>query len=275
MSTGKTDNLSWRVEDLDFDSVNARHVDHDEPLILLLAGSSFVEAASHLYTRNLVEYFAGDAEVSDWLVRYWEPQELQHGRALRTYVGKIWPEFNWERGYERFYDDYSRLCSQEELEPVRGLELVARCVVETGTATLYRTIHDLARDPVLKLIARNISRDETHHYKYFYRYFRKYQAQQHNTRTAILGALLRRTLKLRQEDADYGLRHAFLERYRERTCDAAMLRETKSQIAVMVSRKYPFDMGYKMLLKPLSLPAAVKAWVRYPFVLAARRFMLG
>jgi hypothetical protein len=275
MSVAKTDNLSWRIEDIDFDSVDTRHVDYGEPLVLLLAGSSFVEAASHVYTRNLVEHFAGDAEVSDWLVQYWEPQELQHGRALRSYVAKIWPDFDWERGYERFLRDYSRLCSQEELETVRGLELVARCVVETGTATLYRAIHGLARDPVLRLIATNISSDETRHYKYFYRYFKKYQAKQHNARTAILGALVRRTVKLRQEDADYGLRHAFLERYRERAFDAAMLHEKKSQITAMVRRNYPFDMGYKMLLKPLALPAVVRACVRYPVVLAARRFVLG
>jgi hypothetical protein len=71
------------LEDTTLDCVDVGRVRPREELYLLLVGASFFETASDLYTRNLVEQFRGDAEVSSWLTRQWEPQELQHGQALR------------------------------------------------------------------------------------------------------------------------------------------------------------------------------------------------
>jgi hypothetical protein len=71
------------LEDIPLDGVDVGRVRPREELYLLLVGASFVETASDLYTRNLVEQFRVDAEVSSWLTRQWEPQELQHGQALR------------------------------------------------------------------------------------------------------------------------------------------------------------------------------------------------
>ena len=70
-------------EDIPLDCVDVGRVGPREELYLLLVGASFVATASDLYTRNRVEQFRGDAEVSSWLTRQWEPQELQHGQALR------------------------------------------------------------------------------------------------------------------------------------------------------------------------------------------------
>jgi hypothetical protein len=43
--------------------------------------------------------------------------------------------------------------------------VAARCVVETGTATFYRMLSELSREPVLKHLAAEISADELRHYK--------------------------------------------------------------------------------------------------------------
>ena len=56
--------------------------------------ASLMESATDLYTENLVDYFAGDEEVTLWLEQYWLPEELQHGRALRRYVEAAWPQFD-------------------------------------------------------------------------------------------------------------------------------------------------------------------------------------
>ena len=73
-------------------------------LFFLLVTSSFVEAASDLYARNLSAYYAADADIADWLKGHWEHEEMQHGRALRAYIRAVWPEFDWERANANFFD---------------------------------------------------------------------------------------------------------------------------------------------------------------------------
>lgn len=128
--------LPWRLEELDFSKLQPERVRDDETLFFLLVTSSFVEAASDLYTRNLIEYYAGDREVSDWLANHWEHEELQHGRALRAYICAVWPQFDWARANAGFFAEYSAMCTLDAFEPTRGLEMAARCVVETGTSSL-------------------------------------------------------------------------------------------------------------------------------------------
>ena len=47
-------------------------------------------------------------------------------------------------------------------------EMIARCVVESGTSSLYSAIRDASEEPVLKEIAGRIAADEYRHYKLFY-----------------------------------------------------------------------------------------------------------
>jgi hypothetical protein len=229
-----------------------RRMGRDEPMVLLLAASSFVEAASHVYSCNLAAHFAGDDEVSEWLEKQWEPQETQHGRMLRTYA------------------DYSTRCSLQRLEPARGLEMVARCVVEMGTATLYRAIRDCAEDPALKRLADKISLDELSHYRHFRSYFKKYHREEHYSRLQVLSVLVRRTIELKLEDAECGLRHAIEQRYPARRHDATFAREMRARVAGLVRAHYPFDMAGKMLLKPLQLPLSLEGFVRFPLVVLGR-----
>ena len=75
----------------------------------------------------------------------------------------MWPEFSWERAFGGFYSEYAAACTQEELEPSRALEMAARCVVETGTSTLYQTLNTYATEPVLKQITAHLKSDEVRH----------------------------------------------------------------------------------------------------------------
>lgn len=267
--------LPWRLEDIDLRRVEAAAASEDEPLLLLLAASSFVESASHVYARNLAEHFGADPEVSAWLAQHWEPEELQHGRALRAYVAAVWPDYDWDRAYAAFFDDYSALCTPEALEPVRGLELLARCVVETGTSTLYRAVSRSAREPVLRALADRISRDEVSHYRHFYRYFRSYQRTERNSRLRRLRVIVHRLLEEKLEDAECGLRHAIAERYRRAEPDPGRLRAFTTRIRRLVRDAYPYNMGAGLLLKPLALSPRVTSLVRGPLVLGARWLILG
>jgi hypothetical protein len=156
----------WQIRDINFDAIDFAATRADETLLAIIASASMIESASDVYTANLVQYYSTDSEVRDWLTGQWEPEELQHGRALRAYVERVWPSFDWERTFKSFVDDYSNYCVVEELGPTPALEMAARCVVETGTATLYRAIDQYAREPVLRDIVRRIAEDEVRHFKH-------------------------------------------------------------------------------------------------------------
>src|SRR5262245_33602548 len=103
---GRVGGADWSVEDIDFDSIDASLIHDNAELFYLLAAASFVEITSDLYTKNLIEFFQGDAEIENWLANFWEHEEVQHGTALKRYVQAVWPEFDWEGAYRGFFVEY-------------------------------------------------------------------------------------------------------------------------------------------------------------------------
>ena len=263
----------WRLEDIAFDAIDPSITPADEPLLLMLVASSFIESGTHLYASNLIAHFDGHAEIAHWLKTTWEPEELQHGRALRTYVAHVWPDFDWEQAYAAFIHVYQPLCNMGKLEHRRGLEMAARCVVETATTSLYRAIHACVREPVLRSLVRHISEDEIGHYKQFFRHFRNYQQHEPSSRRAVLGALLRRSLEIRREDSDCGLRHAHAERYRGRT-GAATLDQTRHAIHALLRKNVPYELAGAMWLRPLHLDARFERQIRRMFPLIANALVV-
>jgi hypothetical protein len=247
----------WSLDDIALDCVDAGRVRSHEELFLLLAGASFVESASDLYTRNLVEQFRGDAEVSSWLTRQWEPQELQHGQALRAYVYRVWPEFDWQDAFAAFFAEHSCCNTPEELEESPGLEMAARCVVEMGTSTYYAAIRAISDEPVLGRLAGAIQRDELHHYKHFYRYFRKYNASERNNRAIVFGALARRLRVILRSDVERGSWYPYRALHPDALRDGREFHRAVERTTSLVRRHYPASMAIKMLLKPLALPPSL------------------
>ena len=264
MQSKNTVEMAWIIEDIDLSRIDHEAAIADEDLMLLLCASSFIESGSDLYSANLAEYFGDDSEVAGWLNDQWEHEELQHGRALRAYIEHVWPDFDWDLSFRNFFEEYSKTCSIEGFEKSRALEMVGRCVVETGTATLYRAISELSTEPVLKELTNLIRTDEVRHYKHFFRYFRKYNEREGRGRLAVLGALARRVVEIKNEDSEIALRHAFAIRYPDRADDKAYLKEKCARVNALVRRNLSADMCVKMLLKPLDLPARISPGVHYP-----------
>jgi len=52
-------------------------------------------------------------------------------------------------------------------------EMMARCIVETGTSSYYSALKDAAQEPVLKQVCAKIAADEFRHYKLFYAHLRR------------------------------------------------------------------------------------------------------
>jgi hypothetical protein len=263
----------WRLEDIDLKLVDAPGTDESEVLLLLLVASSFIESGTRLYSANLASHFEGDDEVAAWLAARWEPEELQHGRALRAYVCHVWPSFDWGRAYAGFMHDYQPLCTMGKLESSRGLEMAARCVVETGTTALYRAIRARAKEPVLRTLLGHISGDEVDHYKHFYRYFRRYQQEDLSGRASVFGALIRRTAEIGREDTDIGLRHAHAERRLDRASAPMTFDELRGAVRSLLRMGVPLGLAGSMWLRPLQLPARTERQAQRLFTVAARAGM--
>jgi rubrerythrin len=261
---------SWTLADIAFDCVDVERVRPHDDLFLLLAGASFVETASDLYARNLVRQFQGDSEVSDWLSQYWEPEELQHGRALRSYVNHVWTGFDWQSAFDKFLDEHVRYCTDDELEATPGLEMAARCVVEMGTSTYYRAIYSISDEPVLRRLVGFIQRDEVRHYRHFHRYFQKYDRTECNGRARILGALGRRLHVLLRSDVERGSWYPYQSRYPDASRDGRDFRRAIAHATATVRDHYPAPMAVRMLLKPLALPRGVNGLCHHAAMLTQR-----
>ena len=159
----------------------------------------------------------------------------------------------------RFFVEYAATCTVPDLEPARGLEFAARCVVEMGTATLYSALHSYADEPVLKDLTWRIYADEVRHYKHFYRYFRRYQARERHARWRVGRTLAKRLLATRDEDGSIAYRHlwsatrhepaAITERAAIRTIGASAATSPR-----LARHHAPRDVPVQMLIKPLDLP---------------------
>jgi hypothetical protein len=266
--------LPWTLDSLDLDRIDLSRIRHNEDMFFLLCSSSFVESGSDLYTQNLIDHFAGDQELQIWLSQHWEHEELQHGRALAAYVRAVWPEFDWDSGFKAFWSDYGAVCTSEQLEPSRGLELAARCVVEAGTASLYRALNEITDEPVLKQLTHHIKSDEVRHYKHFYQHYRLYREREGFGRYKVFRAILRRVREVKREDSDIALRHVFNICYPHHLGNETEFRRISDRAQGLLRRHIPAEMTVKMLLKPLDLPARLQNSLQKPLARIAERLLL-
>ena len=143
--------------------------------------------------------------------------------------------------------------------------MVARCVVETGTATFYQSLATQTHEPILKGIALAIRAEEINHYKHFYAYFNKLNINCITNRWQIFGAVCRRVLEARKDDAECAMWHVF--NTRKVTTKPVDLRQFKllyRQLSLQIKKEYPLAMATKMLIKPMRLPLKVAQFIEGP-----------
>lgn len=161
----------WTLEDIKWNDFDPTKVDAD--ILCAVKAAAMVEFNAPDYVAYLSNVFSDRPDVKA-LLRLWGAEEAQHGQALARWAELADPTFNFEAAFKRFQAGYS--IPVEAMQSVRGSragELVARCVVESGTSSYYTAIKDATDEPVLKQIAANIAADEFRHYKLFYEQFKK------------------------------------------------------------------------------------------------------
>ncbi|QIL83799.1 ferritin-like domain-containing protein [Diaphorobacter sp. HDW4A] len=261
------------MEDIPFEQIELGSIEHNEDLFYLLMSASFIETGSDTYAANLAEHYSEYPDIAAWLQECWEKEELQHGTALRHYVEAVWPDFPWQQAYDSFFGEYSKLCTVEELHPDRHLEMVARCVVETGTTAYYHTLRELSDEPVLCKLLGHIRNDEVGHYKHFLKYFKELQEHSPVSRTRIAGALYARLKELRESDSDVALRHVFAHRGNYFADSNRNFADIAQRVYQLVSTQLPADLAVRMLLKPLLLPQRLESYLYAPIARFATRVM--
>jgi hypothetical protein len=162
----------WTLDSIAWDKFDPCRVDPD--LLNIVKAASLVEANGGDYAAYLCSVFSDDPEFQD-AARIWAQEEVQHGMALARWAKLADPAFDFDDAFKRFTDGIK--IDTGRTDSIRGSrcgELVARCIVETGTSSYYTAMMEAAEEPVLKEVCRNIAADEFRHYRLFYQHLKNY-----------------------------------------------------------------------------------------------------
>jgi hypothetical protein len=191
----------WTVAGLPWDQFEPGKLDPET--LKVIKAASLVESGGGKYGRYLCNVFSGDPHFQQ-AARDWASEEVQHGEALGRYAELADPDFDMRAAYARFEAGYG--FDIEAAESVRGSrsgELIARCIVETGTSSYYAAIADATEEPLLTAICRHIAADELRHYKLFYTHLKRYLNREALSRFARLRIVLGRMRESEDDELSY------------------------------------------------------------------------
>jgi hypothetical protein len=238
----------WTLEDIPWQRFERNRVDPD--LLRLAKAASLVEYNGAAYADHLCRIFADDPEFQAE-ARRWGEEERQHGRALARWAALADPQFDFADAFRRFTDgfrvDFTRDRSRRGS---RAGEMVARCIVETGTSSYYTALREAAAEPVLAAICRHIAADELRHYKLFYKTLERYAGRERFGRLGRLRVALGRIAEARDDELAYAYFAANGGEggYRRRRCSRAYACR-----AYAVYRRHHVERGVAMILKAMGL----------------------
>jgi hypothetical protein len=162
---------NWTLETIDWGRFDASKVDLE--ILRNIKAAALVERNGGDYGIYLGRVFADDRIFLDDVER-WVAEEIQHGMALGRWAQLADPSWDFDAAFARFRAGYQ--LPLEVTTSVRGShagEMMARCIVETGTSSYYSALKDATGEPVLKQICGKIAADEFRHYKLFYDHMRR------------------------------------------------------------------------------------------------------
>jgi hypothetical protein len=166
----------WRIDELAWNRFDASKLDPD--LVPLVKAAAMVERNGTDYAVYLHRVFADDPDFQQ-AADNWAMEEVQHGDALGRWAMLADPGWDYEVAFARYRAGYKLpLDATASVRGSRTGELIARCMVETGTSSYYSALAEATAEPVLRQICKNIAADEFRHYKLFYDHMRRYLARE-------------------------------------------------------------------------------------------------
>jgi hypothetical protein len=166
----------WQIAEVAWDRFDRAKVDPD--LVPAVKAAAMVERNGLDYAAYLTGVFHDDPDFQQ-AANNWALEEVQHGDALGKWATLADPAWDYEAAFQRYREGFK--INTEADASIRGSrtgELIARCMVETGTSSFYSAVADATAEPVLQQICRQIAADEFRHFKLFYDHMRRYLARE-------------------------------------------------------------------------------------------------
>ena len=166
----------WRMDDVAWREFDAGRV--DPAIVPLVKAAAMVERNGTDYAVYLNRVFHDDPEFGK-AADFWSVEEVQHGDALGRWATLADPSWDYAAAFARYRAGYKLpLDAAASVRGSRTGELIARCMVETGTSSYYTALGEATDEPVLKTICKLIAADEYRHFKLFYDHMRRYLARE-------------------------------------------------------------------------------------------------
>jgi Fatty acid desaturase len=162
----------WKIDDVPWDRFDPALV--DPAVVPLVKAAAMVERNGTDYAAYLGSVFADDPPFRQ-AADSWAVEEVQHGDALGRWATLADPAWDYLTCFDRYRAGYA--IDVDATASIRGSrtgELIARCMVETGTSSYYTALADATQEPVLQIICRQIAADEFRHFKLFYDHMKRY-----------------------------------------------------------------------------------------------------
>ncbi|MBJ7251317.1 MAG: ferritin-like domain-containing protein [Acetobacteraceae bacterium] len=166
----------WHIDELGWDRFDPSKVDAE--IVPLIKAAAMVERNAADYVTYLTRVFAEDPDFIA-AVEHWGVEETQHGDALGRWGMLADPGWDFTAAFERYRAGYKiQLDVEASIRGSRTGELIARCMVETGTSSYYTALGEATEEPALKQVCRLIAADEYRHFKLFYDHMKRYLARE-------------------------------------------------------------------------------------------------
>ncbi|MFN7000770.1 ferritin-like domain-containing protein [Elioraea tepidiphila] len=166
----------WHIDQVGWDRFDPAKV--DPGIVPLVKAAAMVERNGDDYATYLCNVFHDDPDFRQAALN-WAVEEVQHGEALGRWAMLADPSWDYRAAFARFREGYKiPLEADHSVRGSRTGELIARCMVETGTSSYYTALGEGTEEPVLKQVCQLIAADEYRHFKLFYDHMRRYLARE-------------------------------------------------------------------------------------------------
>ena len=166
----------WRIEQVEWDRFDPSKI--DPGIVPLVKAAAMVEKNGVDYAQYLKGVFVDDPDFRQ-AAENWAVEEVQHGDALGKWAMLADPSWDFDESFARYREGYKiDVNADASIRGSRTGELIARCMVETGTSSYYTALGEETEEPVLKEICRLIAADEYRHFKLFYDHMKRYLARE-------------------------------------------------------------------------------------------------
>jgi hypothetical protein len=240
----------WDIEAVAWHDFEPAKVDRS--LVPLVKAAAMVERNGEDYARYLDNVFPDDPDFQE-AAHHWAAEEVQHGEALGRWAMLADPSWDFAAAFARYRAGYQiPLDAAASVRGSRTGELIARCMVETGTSSYYTALADASAEPVLTAICRLIAADEYRHFKLFYDHMRRYLARERITLPRRLAIALGRIGESEDDELAFAYHCGNAPagaRYDHRRCTALYMGR-----AMTFYRFRHVERGVGMILKTVGLP---------------------